>query len=134
VSLKERRIESELQLENGHIERRIFMAPDVVLPSPLKKMAGHAQIAYTEVSVYNPATCTAKYHVESAAQKVISVTGQVVFIPDGAGVRRQIQGHVNVRLLGVGHLVERLIATETQKRYDAVHSFTQDYIDSESNG
>ena len=130
VSLKERRIDSEVHLENGRTERRIFMAPDVALPSVLAKMAAHASIAYTEVSVYDPQTYTVKYHIESAAQKMISVSGQVMFIADSTAVRRRIQGDVHVKILGLGHVIERLIASETQKRYDAVHVFTQDYIDS----
>jgi len=129
AGLKTRRAVEERTLENGKVWRRVLMVPDIELPGPVRKLIGDAAIEYCEVSTYDPDVGEAEYHVESEAGETVDVRGVIRFLEENEGVTREIDGTVHVKLFGVGKLIEGLISREIARRYDAIHAFTQRYLD-----
>ena len=117
--------------DDGTVQRRVRMRPDITLPGPVQKRLRGAPIEYDEISVYDPHTHRARYRIESAAGARVDVRGEIAFVGQDGGVTREINGTVEVRVLGLGRIVEGLIVRETRGRYDAIHAFTQAYLDAQ---
>lgn len=128
ASLKVRELTSTRTLDDGTIERRVRMVPDVELPAPVRALVA-GDIEFYEVSVYDPRTKSARYHVESAAGDAVVVRGDVRFEKTGDDVLRTIDGEVVVKVFGLGGIIERLIASEVKGRYDRIQAFTQRWLD-----
>ena len=116
------------------MRRRVQIKPAVNLPKVILATMPTPDVEYFEVSLYDPATKTAAYHVESAASGVVDVKSVVSFRSIGEGCERAIDGEVTARIPAIGFIVERLIKREVGKRYDAIFEFTQRYIDEGRDG
>lgn len=128
VSLAERRIDSIERLSDGKVRRKIYMRPHVKLPAVIQKLIQGAELSYYEISVYDPSSFEARYHIESGAGDLLAIQGTISFLPVEGGVCRRIEGQVDVSIFGIGTVVERFITAEVKRRYDAVHTFTQKFI------
>lgn len=131
--LRSRRLVEERVDDQGIKHRRVRMEPDTKLPAVIQKVAdsiARGTISYDEVSTYDPATHTVQYRVDSKANDRVKVWGTIRFIADGDGVRRVIDGDIEVKApLGVGGVIERFIESETVKGYAKIHAFLQRWID-----
>ncbi len=133
--LKSRTLVEETVKDDGARERRVRMEPAVTLPGPIQKLADRlagdkAVITYDEVSSYDPAARTCRYFIDSRIKDKARVEGTIRFLEEGDGVRRVIDGLIEVKApLGVGGLIERFIESETQKGYLKIGAFLQDWID-----
>lgn len=138
--LRSRRLVEEKVLADGRRERRVRMEPAVSLPSPVQKLVdtlargegveGGPVIRYDEVSVWDPVRSEVRFRIDSKANDRVSFEGTIRFIADGDGVRRVIDGVVEVKApLGLGGLIERFIEAETQKGYQKIAAFLQRWID-----
>lgn len=119
--------------DKGVLHRRVRMEPDTKLPAMIQKVAdsiARSGITYDEVSEYDATQQLIRYRVDSKANDRVKVEGTIRFIADGDGVRRVIDGVIEVKApLGVGGVIERFIETETVKGYDKIHAFLQKWID-----
>lgn len=129
IGLKERRLVEEEPAGANKVRRRVRMVPAVELPKPVKKLIGDHEISYDEVSVYDAEKHEVDYHIESGAQDRVQVRGVIRFVPHKEGVRRVIDGEVEVKVFGLGGLIERLIESEVQKGYEKIGAFMQRWLD-----
>lgn len=128
--LKSRRLVDEKVGSDGRRDRRVRMQPDVKLPAAIERLAPIDKITYDEVSSYDPATHSMRYQIDSAANDRVKVAGMIRFIEDGDGVRRTIDGVIEVNApLGLGGVIERFIEAETQKGYAKIGAFLQQFLD-----
>lgn len=128
--MKERRLVEESTDGDGKIHRRVRLVPAVPIPAAFEKLIAGRAVTYDEVSVYDPKTKTARYRIDHKAGDRLRAEGTNTFVQDGPGaVKRIIDGEVEVRVFGVGALVERFIENEVKKGYDAIASFLQGWID-----
>ena len=109
--------------------RRVRMVPKVHLPRPVLRLLEGHEIAYYEVTTYDPAAQTAELHIESEAGEVVQVAGVVSFTESGAEVVTRFRGEAKVAVFGVGRLIEKLIVSEVTKRYARVEQLLQEYLD-----
>jgi len=134
--LKTRTLVDEKVLEGGRRQRRVRMQPAVTLPAPITKIMGAlpggrgAIVQYDEVSTFDPSRNEVTFRMEHAAQQHLRFEGTIRFSPEGDGVRRTIDGLIEVRVpLGLGAVIERFIEAETQKGYARIEAFLQQWID-----
>jgi hypothetical protein len=128
--LKSRRLVDETIAADGSRERRVRMEPAVPLPKPIEKLIGDERISYDEVSSYDAARKECRFRIDSKANERVRFEGTIRFIADGDGVRRVIDGVIEVRApLGLGGMIERFIESETQKGYAKIAAFLQRYLD-----
>lgn len=129
--MKERRLVAQTTDDQGLVHRRVRLAPAVPIPAPLERVVAGRAITYDEVSVYDPRTKSARYSIDHKAGDRLRAEGVITFLADGPdAARRVIDGEIDVRIFGVGALVERFIETEVKKGYDAIGRFLQGWIDS----
>ncbi len=129
LGLKEGSLVEKVEHGNGTVSRRVKMSPSLDLPKPIQKVLAGAPIEYFEVSIYDPKTQKIEYKMESGAGDVVKVHGTISFIKKGTGVVRRIEGIVDVRIFGVGGLIERYIDKEIAKSYAKVAEVMQAAID-----
>lgn len=127
--LKKRDLVEEKIAPDGSRDRRVRMEPNVTLPGPIQKFVGNETITYDEVSHYDAAKKTVTYHIDSKANDRIKVSGTITFVPDGTGVRRKIDGVIEVKVFGVGGVIEKFVEQETQKGYAKIAVFLQSVLD-----
>lgn len=129
IGLKERRLVEEKTLDDGRVLRRVRMVPNVQLPAALKKLIGDHEIAYDEVSTFDPAKNEVEYFIDSKAKDRVSVTGIIRFVPSSGGVRRVIDCEVSAKVFGLGGVIEKLIESEVKKGYEKIALVMQRYLD-----
>lgn len=132
--LKSRKLVEERVDDAGIRHRRVRMEPAVTLPGPVQALAdklagGKAAITYDEVTEYDTAKHTARFRMDHKAMDRVRFEGTIRFLVDGDGVRRVIDGVVEVKAPLVGGIVERFIESETQKGYVKIAAFLQKWLD-----
>jgi hypothetical protein len=134
--LKSRRLVEEKRAPDGSRERRVRMQPAVTLPGPIQKLAdgiagrSGAGITYDEVSTFDPEKNEVRFRIDSRANDRVRFEGTIRFVADGDGVRRTIDGIIEVKApLGLGGLIERFIEAETKKGYEKIALFLQRWVD-----
>jgi hypothetical protein len=129
VKLQERTQVEHVTLPDGRERRRVHIVPRATLPAPFLKLLNGQQITYDETTIFNPATRSATFSVESPAGETIAVTGVAQFIEEAGAVRLQFDGEAKVKVFGVGGLIERYIIGEVKSRYEHIERLLQKFVD-----
>jgi len=114
------------------IQRRVrFELGARDLPALVKKIAGD-KIGYEERSVWRRADSSMDLHIEPsipALRGKFEMKGTFRVVPDRPGaVRREIKANVTVRVPLLGGQLERLVAEELRKSYDATAALTRRWL------
>jgi Protein of unknown function (DUF2505) len=129
AKLKERTLLEHVKEPDGKERKRIRIVPNVSLPAAVQKLFPNGQFSYDEVTVLDPQARTATYAIETPIGDKIQVTGHAKYLEEGGGVRLLFEGEANVKIFGVGSLVERYLVSEVTARYALVQGLLQGFID-----
>lgn len=129
IALKERRIIAHETLPDGKERWRIRSKPDVHLPTAVRKLMRDYQVQYDELLVLDRSERKATFQIRSPAGKAVRVGGYIYFREDARRTSFHFDGDVNVRVFGIGRLIERLIVSEVKRRYAKAEAFLQEYVD-----
>jgi len=129
IGLKERRLVESTEQPDGKIFRRVHIVPNVPVPKTFTKILGGREIAYDEVSTFDPETHSAEFKIEHAGPDRLEHKGVYRFFETEKGVRRVMENECNVGIPLVGGKAEKLVAAEVKKSFVKVAEFTQSYID-----
>lgn len=111
------------------LTRVVKVSPDRTLPGPVAKVVGAKKIEYTEHTEYGWGTYRGRWHVDSSLMPdKIECKGTIGFTARDGGVARWVEGEVNVKLFGLGGIVERFIIADTEKSYADAAAFTRRWI------
>ncbi len=134
TKLRERTVVEQNILPDGKEQLKIRVVPDISLPGPVLKLVGEDEIAYTEVTTFDPRTKSTRLDIESKADKSVRVGGDVSYQVEGSGIRMRFDGKVEVKVFALGGLIERLIASEVRKRYGQIEPLLQRFVDEQRFG
>ena len=112
------------------VKRTIDVTPRLGdLPGPMKKVLGD-NLSYLENGVYDKPK--RRYYVNiipSSLPSKIKVTGELHTEPAGdKQCRRIFEANVEVKVLGLGRLMEKRIVDDLQKGYSRGARFTNEYV------
>ena len=128
--LKSRDLVDETIHPDGSRDRRVRLRPNITLPMIIRKWATEDQIQYDEVAHFDAKKLEATYQIDSKANDRVKVGGVIRFLATGSGVRRLIDGVIEIKApFGVGGVIEKFIEGETQKGYAKIATFLQGYLD-----
>lgn len=117
--------------DGKRIRRVVRVAPDREVPAPVAKVVGSNKLEYTETVEYvwgsGRGTWTTTPQV--MADKVKS-SGDFRFAASGSGVTRTVGGEIEVKIFGLGGLVEKFIVADVEKSYDKAAEFTRSWLSS----
>ena len=129
IQLKERSVRERLTLPDGKERISVYIAPRVELPSVMAKLVDGYAIGYEETTLFDPEARFADVRIQTPGGNLLQIAAQTRFTETEEGVRTRIDLSVRAKLLGVGGIAERFVASETRKRYEVVEQFLQRYID-----
>ncbi|MGO9838000.1 MAG: DUF2505 family protein [Polyangiaceae bacterium] len=129
ANLKERSLREFVTDPDGKERRRVLVVPRVNLPAAFEKILNGRPISYEEITVYNPATRSASFAIESTAGDRVAVAGEARFTDSPDGVRLRFEGEAEVKVFGVGGLIERYIVREVKTRYELIERLLQKFVD-----
>lgn len=128
--LKSRVLVEEKIHPDGSRDRRVRMHPSVTLPGVIQKVVGKQEIYYDEVAHYDAVKKAVTYRVDSRANDRVNVAGTITFKAEGSGVRRVIDGDIDIRApFGVGSIIEKFVTAEVEKGYAKIAVFLQKFLD-----
>jgi hypothetical protein len=118
------------RVENGRVARVSRIAPQREIPAPVAKILGAAKIEYTENIEYEFGSGKATWKtVSSVMTDKVESRGTITFAQRGAEVERLVEGLVNVKMFGLGGVIEGFIVADVEKSYETAAAFTQKWID-----
>jgi hypothetical protein len=129
VKLKERTQQEYVRLPDGKERRRVRVVPRANLPASFQKLLNGKPLHYEETTLFDPATRSATFSIESAAGETVAVTGLIQFSEEPGGVRVRFEGEARVKIFGLGALAERYIVGEVKGRYEVIQRLLQKFID-----
>jgi hypothetical protein len=121
-----------LDKKDGRLSRRLKIGPERELPAPIKKVIGSDRLEYEERLEYTFGSYEARWVVVPGvlASKVRS-EGTIRFRADRDAVVRTAAGEVEVKILGVGGMIEKVIIGDVERSFVNAAGFTQRWIDQE---
>lgn len=112
------------------IARVIAVGPDREIPKPVQKIVGAARLDYEEHLAYEFGTFKGTWEtIPSVMAKKVNTKGTFAFEEATGGVERIVQGTIEVKVLGIGKVVEKFIIADVEKSYEDAARFTQQWID-----
>lgn len=115
--------------EDGSVTRRVRAVPKAEVPKAVKKVIGDS-VGYTEVGRFDPRT--RRFHVEvipnAAADKIKTKLSMWVEPRGDKHVERFVEVENEVKIFGVGKVVEGVIEKQTRDNYGRAADFTNQWI------
>lgn len=128
VNLKQRSVQEQRTQPDGRQYTRIRIVPNLALPAVIARLLEGHEIAYDEITVFDPARRTATFAIESLARDNVQVTGEARFIEEPNAVRFHFIGDARVKVFAIGGLIERFLISEVKRRYALVEAALQCFI------
>jgi hypothetical protein len=118
-----------LDREANRIVRHVRFEPAQEPDSPVKEAFGSSPASFLEELDYDPRTRVGMWKTTpNMFGKRVTNSGTIEFAAAPDGTRRVLRGDVKVKLFGFGGIVEKMIAAEIVKSYDATAAFTRDWL------
>ncbi|MBN1652811.1 MAG: DUF2505 family protein [Deltaproteobacteria bacterium] len=123
------RVLSFVREENGVIRRRLEIAPRVEIPTAIKKALGDSA-NYVEDGSFDPAAGIWRFVViPHIASNKIKTEGTLWVETRGERkIERICNINTEVKIFGIGKLLEDLIEKQTRASYDQAATFTHGWI------
>jgi hypothetical protein len=119
----------KLEKTPTRIVRHVRVEPSRELPAPVAKLLGGGSFSYVEEVDYDVATRSLRWRtVPSIAPEKVESSGTVQFIADGAGTKRLLRGDINVKVFGLGGIIEKFVVGDVEKSYEKAAAFTREWI------
>jgi hypothetical protein len=114
---------------NGVITRRVENSPPAEIPKVVAKVLGNT-VNYVEEGRFDPAVQKWAFSVipAVAANKIRSVGELWVDARGEKRIERIIEVDLEVKIFGIGSIVEQLIEKQSRAMYDQAASFTNQWI------
>ena len=120
----------EKSIDGTKLKRVTTVSPDREIPAPVAKVIKMDRVEYDEELHYDSAAFkgTWKIMVPGALGSKFSAGGEFVFREVAGGVERELWGDINVKVFGVGSMIEKLILADVEKSYETAAAQTSQYI------
>lgn len=119
-----------MERDEQQIDRRVMVGPDREVPKAIQKVLKADRIEYEERIRYKFGSFSGTWETTPniMASKVIS-KGGFQFKDNPNGVSRVVTGDIDVKVFGVGGVIEKFILEDVKKSYDDAAKFTQEWVD-----
>jgi hypothetical protein len=113
----------------GMRTRKVRTTLSIDAPAPVRKLVGET-ISYTETGKWDPATGRYRFRIEpSKLADKLQITGEMWCEPRGdKRVERIVRTDAQVKIFGIGKLVEATIEKTTRESYEKASQYTNQWI------
>ncbi len=99
------------------------------IPAPVAKVIGTTKFSYVDALEFDLATCEGKWTIQPGIfPDKVTAGGTLRFVDQGGSARRIVDGSVEVRVFGIGSIVERFICSDAEQSYADAAAFTERYL------
>jgi len=118
-----------LEKTANRIVRHVRFEPAHDPNSPVKEAFGTSRASFLEELDYDPRVRRGEWKtIPNMFKERVVNTGTIEFAAAPEGTRRVLRGEVKVKLFGFGGVVEKMIASEISKNYDATAAFVTEWL------
>jgi hypothetical protein len=115
---------------DSSVSRIVKVGPDREIPKPVAKVLGVDRIEYEEHIDYRFGSFRGRWQtIPMVLPNKVKSEGTFAFTEVPGGVRRLVDGDIDVRILGIGSVIEKFIVSDVERSYEDAARFTQGYID-----
>lgn len=120
----------KFERSGSRIVRHVHVEPQGrEIPAPVAKVLGHSRFAYVDELEFDLATNQGSWKIlPSIFPDKVTAGGTLRFADQGGAARRIVDGSVEVRVFGIGGIVERFICADAEKSYADAAEFTRRYL------
>lgn len=120
----------ELRRDGSRVFRRVRVEPqDREIPGPVAKVLGQSRFSYVEELEMDLATGVGTWKtIPTLFADKVTAGGSLRFVDAGGHARRVVDGEIDVRMFGIGSIVERFICSDAEKSYADAAAFTRRYL------
>lgn len=129
TGLVERKQQEHRVQPNGTERTRTRVVPQLTLPGGVRKLLQGQVVRYDEVVEYDPRTQQASFSIRSVAGRTVQVNGTIHFLEEGDDVRLRFDGYAQIKVFGVGRMLERYLIGEVTTRYGQAQAVLQRFVD-----
>lgn len=124
------RAKLRFERDGSRILREVSVSPrGRELPRPIAKAIGHDRFSYVERLEIDLATGQGAWQIlPSIFPDKVTAGGTLRFVDEHGNARRIVDGSVEVRVFGVGSLIERFICADAEKSYADAAAFTRRWV------
>lgn len=113
----------------NRIVRHVRFEPAQDPDSPVKQAFGTSRASFLEELDYDTRVRRGEWKtIPNMFEKRVVNEGTIEFAAAPEGTRRLLRGEVKVKLFGFGGVVEKMIAAEIVKSYDATAAFITEWL------
>jgi hypothetical protein len=110
------------------IFRRVRATPPQEAPAAIQSLMGGA-FYYEEEATFDKATKVLRFKtIPSKLAEKIKIDGTMRTTPSGARLRRIVDVRIEVKIFGVGGMVEGFVAKTVKESFDRGARFTNDFL------
>ena len=118
-----------LEREANRIVRHVRFEPAQDPDSPVKQAFGTSRASFLEELDYDTRARRGEWKtIPNMFKERVVNAGTIEFAATPEGTRRLLRGEVKVKLFGFGGVVEKMIAAEIVKSYDATAAFINEWL------
>jgi hypothetical protein len=131
TKLRTRMLRERRALPDGRERQRIHVVLDLDVPASAARLLKGPVVAYDEVTLFDPMSRRASLSIESRADEIVRVGGEIAFVEEPDRVRIRFEGDASVNVFGGGPLIERFLVTQVKARYRIAERILQRLVDEE---
>lgn len=116
---------------NGNMLHRVTtVIPERQIPPAVAKAVKIDRLEYDEILDYDTTAFKGRWKIQVPGPlgKKFSAGGDFVFREVQGGVERELWGELNVKVFGVGGMIEKFIVADVVKSYELAAENTRHYI------
>jgi hypothetical protein len=112
------------------IIRHVRVAPARELPAPVAKVLGGKAFSYVEELEFEAGKGRGKWRtVPNIFPEKVVTDGTIEFVAVGpSSCKRIVRGEIEVKVFGIGGIIERFVGGEVEKSYGDAAAFTSKWI------
>lgn len=120
----------EYRRDGNHIFRRTMVHPqDREIPSPVAKVLGQSHFSYVEELTMDLDTNQGSWRtIPTLLPDKVDTRGTLRFLDAGGNARRIVDGEIDVKVFGIGRIIEKFICADAEKSYAAAAEFARRYV------
>lgn len=120
----------KMERTGNKVVRHVHVEPQGrEIPGPVAKLLGQSRFGYVEELEFDFGTNEGVWRtIPTILPDKVTTGGTLRFVSESNGTRRIVHGDIEVRVFGIGGIVERFICSDAEKSYADAAEFTRRWV------
>ena len=120
----------KMERSGSKIVRHVHVEPQGrEIPAPVAKLLGQSRFGYVEELEFDFSLNEGVWRtIPALIPEKVTTGGTLRFVGEGSATRRIVHGDIEVRMFGIGGIVERFICSDAEKSYADAAEFSRRWV------